>query len=113
MMCILIRDVPVHIQYKGGLPQKLHTIWKSYEDTDVYSALKLTFSSLWANSADDKVMNFFLKKFFFFFFFFFFFVLLLSFFFFFHAHCLDGDNLHEKSKPIFWENKKIFDNVVC
>ena len=61
----------------------------------------LTFIILWANSADDKLMMFF---------FLFFpdkrilhFMQIVS----------NGDNLHEMSNPVFWENKKNSSYVVC
>ena len=53
----------------------------------------LTFTTLWANSADDKLMIFlffFAKKY------------ALKF----HANCLQRNNLHEMSKPIFLKNLK-------
>ena len=54
----------------------------------------LTFTTLRANSADDKLICFFIfpRK-----------QDLI-----FHANCLHyiGDNFHELAKPVFWENKK-------
>ena len=51
----------------------------------------LTFATLWANSADNKLVIVFL----------FFLETGLKF----HANCL-GDSLHVMSNPVFWENKK-------
>ena len=55
----------------------------------IVSRSSLTFITLWANSADDKLMVFFL------------FYQKIGF----DISC-KGDNLHEMSNPIFWENKK-------
>ena len=62
-----------------------HIIYLTFWMTD------LTFTTLWANLTDGKLMTFFL---------------------FFprkqdltcHANCLPGDNLHEMSNPVSWEN---------
>ena len=73
---------------------------------------RLTLTTLWANSADDKLM---ICIFYFFFIYLFLFIYLFFFFFFgviffsrkqgltFHANCLHciRDNLHEMSKPVF------------
>ena len=58
--------------------------------------MSLAFATLWVNSADDKLMIFF-----------------SCFFPESRIWHFMGDNLHEISKPIFWKNKEIFQNVVC
>ena len=60
---------------------------KSASAISVHQLLSFTFTTLWANSADDKVMIFFPENR--------------------HGHFMQivsyGDNLHEMSKLIFWE----------
>ena len=72
----------------------MHTLNQSFEKKDMLSDTYVTVTALWANSADDKMIHFLVSS---------------------HRIGLDiscklspqeticGDNLHEISKPGFWE----------
>ena len=116
--------------YNEGPDQSMHPhsfvrafLIRNFPSTDISTVLNdpLTFTTLWANSADDKLIFFSRKQ-------------VLTF----HAHCLHsadnklmffflfflenrtchfmqivsiGDSLHEMSKPVFWGKYHQF--VIC